>query len=527
MVLFLVLAGVLCLGVVLLFDTGQAINKKTKLIHAADAAAYSVAVQEAKALNFAAYMNRAQVANEVAISQMVSMWSWANMLHTHTVVGYQRFTALALALTASGVGLLAVPLVEAIAQGYKASEKAIATGRTFLHEGLTLGAVIPGLESGLIEGLSRLNSGYSAAAGLVTNYVGGIDGYLVATEVVSKNDPTAKFGLMGKGLLIDQLAHATSHTVPSLQGDPLLGNYSVDTNNADGMERFRNVVMASRDEFSADRGLNAGISLAGVIGIELGTWGGTDLVEYDRWAGMDTMFIEVQVPWPLKDIDIPFGWGGAQALQNKPPFPPFLPGIQSGENGGEGWYSHEHGENTTYEPYGGSRGLTADWADKYPSVDAPWLVGVTNNGLNDKTDAYFAGYRGLQPYQDINEAYANTPEGEEAGPMFTVFIYTDQGDVRTSENTGIGAPDGGSLALKANMASDRITAISTAQTYFNRPPDYALFQRLVPREWNGDPQVDEDLEKGSLFSPYWQARLVETPERLYVAAGAAQLLGAP
>lgn len=535
MVLFLVLAGILCLGVVLLFDTGQAINKKTKLVHTADAAAYSVAVQEAKALNFAAYMNRARVANEVAISQMVSMWSWANMLHTHTAVGYQRFTALALALTATGVGLVAVPFVEAIAQGYKVAEKAAATGRTLLHKGLTLGGVIPGLEGGLIEGLSLLNSGYSAAAGLVVNYVGGVDGYLVATDVVRKNDLTAKFGVLGKGLLIDQLAHATSHNVPSFQGDPLLNDYSVKKNGADGMDRFRNVVMASRDEFSADRGLNIGLSLEGVIGIELGTWGGTDLVEHDRWAGMDTMSIKIEVPWPLKDIDVPFGWGGAQAVENKTTLPPFLPGIQSGENGGEGWYSHEHDGNTTYEPYGGSSGLSADWADKYPSVNAPWLVLDSNNGLNDKDDAYIGGYRGLQAYQDINDAYANTPggdttnvaESEAAGPLFTVYIYSDQADARVSEDTAIGAPDGSSLALDAETNNNRITAISTAQTYFNRPPNYALFQRLVPREWNGDPEVDEDLERGSLFSPYWQARLVKTPARLYALAGASELLSVP
>ena len=525
MVLFLVLAGVLCLGVVLLFDTGQAVNKKVKLVHTADAAAYSVAVQEAKALNFAAYMNRAQVANEVAISQVVSMWSWANMLHTHTVVGYQRFTALAITAAASVVLSPAAPALEGIARAYKAAERIIANGRKGLYEVLTIGGVIPGMESGLIEGLSRLNSGYSAAAGLVVDYVGAADGYLIATDVVTKNDSTAKFSAVAKALLIDQLGHATSHNVPSLQGDPLLNSYSKDTNDATGMNRFRNVVMGSRDEFSAKRGLNAGISLAGVIGIELGTWGGTDLVDYDRWAGMDTMFLEIELFGPIPDINIPFGWGGAQAVKNKPPLPSFLPGIQSGEDGGDGWYSHEHERN--YDPYGESRGLTADWADKYPSVDAPWLVGATDKGLNDKTDAYFEDYQGLQPYHGVNDAYANTPEGEEAGPMFTVYIYSDQSDARVSEDTPIGAPDGSGLALDAKMNNNRITAISTAQTYFNRPPDHSLFQRLVPREWSGDPESDEDLEKGNLFSPYWQARLVKTPTRLYLLAGAAELLGAP
>ncbi len=55
----------------------------------------------------------------------------------------------------------------------------------------------------------------------------------------------------------------------------------------------------------------------------------------------------------------------------------------------------------------------------------------------------------------------------------------------------------------------------------------SLFQRLVPKKWNGDPVTDGQLEKGSLFSPYWQARLVETPKSLYLAAGISGLVGAP
>ena len=48
-----------------------------QLQNAADAAAYSMSTVEARDLNFAAYMNRAIVANEVAIGQMVGLASWA------------------------------------------------------------------------------------------------------------------------------------------------------------------------------------------------------------------------------------------------------------------------------------------------------------------------------------------------------------------------------------------------------------------------------------------------------------------
>src|SRR5690606_2333555 len=92
LVMFVVLVGVLVLGLILLFSTGQAVNKKVRLTHAADAAAYSVAVQQARAMNFAAYMNRGRIANEVAVAQAVSLWSWMNMIHAHTVEGANIFT---------------------------------------------------------------------------------------------------------------------------------------------------------------------------------------------------------------------------------------------------------------------------------------------------------------------------------------------------------------------------------------------------------------------------------------------------
>jgi len=70
------------LGVMLLvFNTGQVTTEKQRLVNAADAAAYSGAVWEARSLNLQAYMNRALVANEVAIAQSVSLRSWTAYLH--------------------------------------------------------------------------------------------------------------------------------------------------------------------------------------------------------------------------------------------------------------------------------------------------------------------------------------------------------------------------------------------------------------------------------------------------------------
>ncbi len=78
----LLLAGMIT-GIVL-FNTGQVVNDKTRLANAADAAVYSGATWQARALNFNAYTNRAMVANQVAMAQAVSLQSWAQYVRTAT-----------------------------------------------------------------------------------------------------------------------------------------------------------------------------------------------------------------------------------------------------------------------------------------------------------------------------------------------------------------------------------------------------------------------------------------------------------
>lgn len=77
-----VLAGGLA-ALFFLFNAGQLTQDKDKLIIAADATAYSAGVMHARALNYTAYANRALIANEIAIAQMVSMASWTRYIQQH------------------------------------------------------------------------------------------------------------------------------------------------------------------------------------------------------------------------------------------------------------------------------------------------------------------------------------------------------------------------------------------------------------------------------------------------------------
>ena len=70
-------AAVLVISALSLFRTGRLTSDKMEMQNAADALAFGVSTVEARDLNFAAYTNRAIVANEVAIGQAIGLASWA------------------------------------------------------------------------------------------------------------------------------------------------------------------------------------------------------------------------------------------------------------------------------------------------------------------------------------------------------------------------------------------------------------------------------------------------------------------
>src|SRR4051812_42253618 len=59
-----------------MFSMGQLTTEKMRLQNTADAAAYSAAVAQARDYNFSAYTNRAMIANQVAMAQLVGLTAW-------------------------------------------------------------------------------------------------------------------------------------------------------------------------------------------------------------------------------------------------------------------------------------------------------------------------------------------------------------------------------------------------------------------------------------------------------------------
>src|SRR3546814_15477228 len=82
MVLGMLLAGIALIAFLRYFSTGQVVAAKAKQLHALDAAAYSGALVQARALNMLAYINRAHVGHQLAFAHLVTLGSWASLWAT-------------------------------------------------------------------------------------------------------------------------------------------------------------------------------------------------------------------------------------------------------------------------------------------------------------------------------------------------------------------------------------------------------------------------------------------------------------
>ncbi|MDO6748350.1 TadE/TadG family type IV pilus assembly protein [Gilvimarinus sp. 1_MG-2023] len=85
----LLFLAVVVMALLILYNQGQLVTNRMQLENAADATVYSQAKLAARNQNFAAYTNRAMVANEVSIGQMVSLLSWAK--HYQQVGSFTSF----------------------------------------------------------------------------------------------------------------------------------------------------------------------------------------------------------------------------------------------------------------------------------------------------------------------------------------------------------------------------------------------------------------------------------------------------
>jgi apolipoprotein N-acyltransferase len=341
-------------------NSGQAVNEKTRAVHAADAAAYSAGIVEARALNYQAYMNRAMVANEIAIAQLVSLasWTWyfANAVdYIGDSVGDQVFM---LAPDVRAARLTAIFAATAyvlyVYTGQQAAEYAHYIVDYGIGPSITVHDVI-------VQALS------ASQQAVQLNLIAGVRQGQIARDVVRAMDPN-----------LDARVVLASHGF-----DRFTKSYARHGDDGDERGRFADVTTRSRDEFSRERNWTINgmdVPLLRNDGA-MKKRGGTDLVGYDEWRAVDTLELHGQrfgcgrfgLSW-CDDIRTPVGWGAVNV-------------NAGGGDAGAGYHGNAYGENPTtadradddmQEPgYYSFSGLpdSRDLRDVQP--DAPLDTGVT------------------------------------------------------------------------------------------------------------------------------------------------------
>lgn len=253
----IIFLGVMLLALISLYNAGKLTSEKMQLQNAADAAAYSVSVVEARDLNFMSYVNRAMVANEVAVGQMVSLVSWADFLTSFS--GFLRFYDKNF-FTGPTLGISTAIL-----------EPVLVTWDTVTN---VIGSVVRTLGSVATKILHVMNKIFSIAQ---TGYHAISVVFMLTTldEVIQANAPPrydnqgnkvadgAKLSDFG---IISLIGHIVSYgAIPGLQVPSLSFTKTYfPSKPADGagFERFAAITQESRDPFTRERGKTLDLSAA-------------------------------------------------------------------------------------------------------------------------------------------------------------------------------------------------------------------------------------------------------------------------
>ncbi|WP_158543470.1 pilus assembly protein TadG-related protein [Dyella solisilvae] len=491
MPIVLLFLAALCVGLLVLFNTGQVVSKKTQLVQTADATAYSVAVSQARALNFAAYMNRAEVANEVAVAQIVSIYSWMNFAQTGATNMSVAAKVAGALLSEIGIGVVLLEMSEVLDEINSVLNQVRHGARAAFEA--------------IVTSVGALNFAYSEAAkASVTQVHLYADGDLVARRTVEANnranaDAGMQLSASTNVVLLGQVRTLAGYfpIYKILPNGP--GGTMSESTQTPGGERLKNVVMQARDPYTRARSQRIGGSLL-LIRASLTMAGGTDLQGYHRWAGMDTFrfLIEEKRPtwsgfkWKTA-LDLPLAWGAAQAVAKSGSWSsyPLLPGI----NNGRGWSSPY--DNKRYTPYNGAGGN--GFVGRLAAIDPAGSDSPDNALLRDR--ALQKDKPRLQEYPDTSNDPRSPIVSARASstsdwPIVSVEVEQALDALHTSTHLeGMGA---GQFTVPETARGDKLRAVASAQVYFARPR--TLFAR-----------ADGKRELANLFSPYWQVRLVDTP----------------
>ncbi len=404
-ILVVATAVIVLLAALLVYNAGQLNLKKTKLQNTADSAAYSGALLLSRAYNFTAYSNRAMVANQVAIAQLVSLSSWSRYYcTTFTATDCGKFTTL-------GTDDEMVVLLDL----FDINEPANTANKTYqkISKGIWKGLdkVIPRLVTAL-DKLEKLLSTTSKAYMVGTMLAAGP----AMSKVVKDNDSNAYINLTAF-----DVAKQYKNVLGFVKAYKPLKRKSSKPN------RFHDVTMASLDAWTKSRSgpeIPPFTSLLTAAGPCLGDGEGFIMMT-GFWHG-STKLAKNNRYWKAKDNGYWASAGVCVIIVDVGPVPVPVP-------------------IPLVFPLSPSSGLA--------------YAGYPTDKVHD-----IETYSGLQPYYGV--AKIKKPDME--SPTMSIFVAENSTTIHTTQNGNppVGA---GQFVLNDSEASAKMQVASSANAHFVRP----------------------------------------------------------
>ncbi len=505
LVFITITAAVVIVSMLAMYSMGQLSVAKIRLQTTADAAAYSAAVTEARDLNFQAYMNRAMIANQVAVAQMVSMTSWTRAW-ADTWNG--NWTSVGSSLASLS------PVMNALwnAQVNSVGKPVSNTAKNLMNTG---GGIVTKLLDGIIDALKVAGDVYHyMTLGNMVMALGGGYGLDVLDDlnpigaVIKANDPNADLSLVG-GLVLGY--HAYKYNDFTTTMDPTKGT--------DGTDRMATVQHHSMDGFYHNRTQPASLwplpflwDFTRLIPYQYGMLfmlylhaGGTELKQpssgdkFKEYAGLDAVGMTGLFMFWFSILGIPI----------PVPIPIFLPAGSGAAIAGTSLGNSQDlsGSNNFVRGYSDSFG----WA--YAGMAVPTMFTAFERQGRGPEGANLDTRGGLRAYRDVKANITADKKGSnnvnpsattaaaqfrnDEAPEIWIEVQKDANLVPTTNSSKfvMGGSGGGQLSLESGE-NKSMRALASANAYFKRPTDVTAFARS-----------DGKAEYGSLYSPYWQARL--------------------
>ena len=472
-------------GLFFLFNTGQLASEKTKLVNTADAVAYSAGVMHARALNFDAYNNRALMANEVLVAQMVSLASWVQYakLHVENVPVVFPFCT-------DPYGAAASTLIEFDVRYGIGCYALSQPGNPVTAAVEALAATVPSAANSLVTLVELNKTAIKAAEALLhqpdhfQRMRMNVMQQVAARNYAGDGSVIVRAGGTGNNALRDDWKTFTARLTDGSR------------------QRFADTTAsaASAVEFVNSRRWDAKATLPQLIWPCFGKKnvvkrrGGTNLSGLDEWVAEDT---ESDWQWHIhssgffglrlrcEQDETPIAWGGKSAAS--------------------------------------AARRSADTSVVDDDGNAHFQLALSNASLGgsprDNPDAHgnvsssiWPQYTGIPEFYDLSEDWRKS---QDPRLTFTVRLERSAASARTSDGASSIAASPRLNKFTTNFASGVMSAMATSEVYFERPwfnsgdHSYSTGDTayIVTQNQSGANTTKKTRELGSLFNPYWQVRL--------------------